>query len=689
MSYFNDPRRVVILDDDPTGTQTVSNVSVILNPSLKAYRQFFKQADRAVYVLTNSRAMPQAEAVALIAKIRQEVLQAAGEAGCEVAFLLRGDSTLRGHVFAEIDVFQQPQSVSFFVPAFPEGGRYTIGGIHYLEIQGVRIPVNKTEFAQDTTFGYHSEKLVDFVAEVGQGRTAVIVPLERLRAEGAAAVERALLDAPPGACVIPEAETRADLELAAQGLVQAEQLGRHVVARSASTFAAIRAGLHGTMLPKADRVERVLVVCGSHTEAGTRQLQQLAARTVEPIIIPTERVLSEGTGPIADELSESIVNSLLRHKLAILATERVRKSDHGDLATGAKVMDAIIALVRKVSPYCDGVISKGGLTSAQVATDGLQASSAWVRGQLEPGVSLWELGLPDGRTIPYAVIPGNVGHDNTIADVAERFGVSLAKQAVSEAPGLSAAKPHELLLEPVKKEPIVKEVTRRLMDYLLSGTLNPGDKIPAERQLSEALGIGRSTLREALKTLTVLGLLEVRQGDGTYLKRADSELLPQVIEWGLLLGERRTMDLIEARQKIEVIIASLAAERHTPAELQELGQTLQLMQEAGTNYSRFVAADIAFHMMLADMARNTALRDILKGIRALLKAWITSVLQSSGGTAFSYEEHAAIYAAIQKRDAQAASEAMEAHMLSASQRLYKAQAGAEEFNLPEEGKEER
>jgi uncharacterized protein YgbK (DUF1537 family) len=112
--------------------------------------------------------------------------------------------------------------------------------------------------------------------------------------------------------------------------------------------------------------------------------------------------------------------------LAVLATERVRSKEHGDLSTGAMVMEAVVAAVRQVAPRCDTVIAKGGITSAATAVDGMNAVTARVRGQLEPGVSLWDLRLEDGRTLPYAVIPGNVGHEGTIRDTAERLGVELA-----------------------------------------------------------------------------------------------------------------------------------------------------------------------------------------------------------------------------------------------------------------------
>jgi GntR family transcriptional repressor for pyruvate dehydrogenase complex len=235
-----------------------------------------------------------------------------------------------------------------------------------------------------------------------------------------------------------------------------------------------------------------------------------------------------------------------------------------------------------------------------------------------------------------------------------------------------SAKNADFKFEPIERKSIVTDITNRLLSYLLSGHLKPGDKLPAERQLAETIGVGRSSLREALKALMVLGLLEVRHGDGTYLKKADSELLPQVIEWGLLLGEKRTMDLIEARQIIEISVAALAAKRCEPEALEQLRLILQRM-EAATNsqdiHDDYINADIAFHLKLAEIAQNTILRDMLTSIRSLLHAWIKSVIESAGSAQFSYEEHLAVFQAIELGDASRAANAMEAHMNSASSRL--------------------
>jgi GntR family transcriptional repressor for pyruvate dehydrogenase complex len=224
---------------------------------------------------------------------------------------------------------------------------------------------------------------------------------------------------------------------------------------------------------------------------------------------------------------------------------------------------------------------------------------------------------------------------------------------------------------PIRREPLAAEVARRLVDYLLSGGVEPGARIPSERQLAEAFGVGRSAVREAIAALTLIGLIEVRHGDGTFLKRPDSPLLPQVVEWGLLLGEQRTNDLVEARQLIEVDIAGLAARRRSEEDLADLARILSRMEwesRDGAGSADFVDTDVEFHLRLAEAAGNTALRDVLTSIQALLRAWIGRVI-AEGHREISYAEHVPILEAVRARDERAAEEAMDAHMRSAARRL--------------------
>jgi uncharacterized protein YgbK (DUF1537 family) len=425
-----DRRRVVVFDDDPTGAQCAADVDILLRPDLAAFERFFATGDRAVYVLTNSRALDQPDAVELLARVRAEALQAAGAAGAPAAFVLRGDSTLRGHVFAEMEVFGLTDAVGLLVPAFPDGGRVTLHGVHYLVERGRRVPVAETEFARDPAFGYRSATLVEWVREVGGDRPVTLVDLDHLHAEGPAAVTAALLATPLGGVVVPDALTDADVELVAWGLLDAEARGRTVVVRAAASFAAARSGLTGRRLGQVlPAGSRVLVVCGSHTEASTRQLAALTRHTPPVVTLPTDAVLGGGAARVVEEATARAAADLDRHGVAVVATERSRRAEHGQLTTGAEVMDALVRVAAAVAPSCDAVVAKGGITSAEVAAQALGGDTARVRGQLAPGVPMWDVRRPDGSAMPYVVVPGNVGDDTTLLQVAERVGLATAGPA--------------------------------------------------------------------------------------------------------------------------------------------------------------------------------------------------------------------------------------------------------------------
>jgi GntR family transcriptional regulator, transcriptional repressor for pyruvate dehydrogenase complex len=227
-------------------------------------------------------------------------------------------------------------------------------------------------------------------------------------------------------------------------------------------------------------------------------------------------------------------------------------------------------------------------------------------------------------------------------------------------------------LEPLdlgRRETVSMEISRRLLAYLLAGDIKPGERIPSERRLAEALGVGRSVVREALKSLTLLGLIDVRQGDGTYLRGTESDLLPQSIEWGLMLGQKRTLDLVEARRHLEEVLAGLAATRRTDEDLAALHDLLQAMRDSSGDPDAFVAADIAFHLRVTQAAGNETLGSVISGIRSLLQVWISRVMHSAGSYAPSVAEHEAILASLEAGDVDGSRAAMHAHMDGAYRRL--------------------
>lgn len=218
-------------------------------------------------------------------------------------------------------------------------------------------------------------------------------------------------------------------------------------------------------------------------------------------------------------------------------------------------------------------------------------------------------------------------------------------------------------------EPVSNEIARAILDYILAGHVAAGGKLPSERQFSESFGIGRSTVREALKSLGLLGVVEFRHGGGTYVRGSDSVFLPRVIEWGLLLGDRDATDLVEARKFLEQATAHLAAERRSTEQLRGIKDALASMGRATTT-DEFVEADVAFHLAIADAAGNVALANMLKSIASLLRVWIHRVMAAAEGDFHpSYLEHVPIYEAIRDGDGDGAEAAMRTHMRQAGGRL--------------------
>ncbi|WP_020576538.1 four-carbon acid sugar kinase family protein [Actinopolymorpha alba] len=426
MSQANRDRVVVVLDDDPTGTQCVEGVRVLLDPQADPASALVDSD--ALYILTNTRAYEESSAVELLRTLRTSVEAAAAREGREVEFVLRGDSTLRGHVFAESDVFGAADGVLVFVPAFPAAGRTTVGGVHHVEVGGVRLVAADTEFAADPVFGYSARTMVEWVREVGD-RPAVVVPLDVVRRKPTQIAE-VIRSARPGTAVVPDVETDGDLALVSAALDRARRLGASVVLRCAAPLAARRAHHHAAALLPAP-IARVdggtLVVCGSHTSASSRQLAALATTLEVPVRSLSTAAALADSGRAGGQIGRVLTDDLRRHGVAILASERTRQPTHASLHHGAQVMRALCEAVTVVRDQVTAVIAKGGITSAEVAVRGLGAATARVRGPLLTGVPVWDLLAGADNTIAYAVVPGNVGDDQTLVDVARPFGLGPAR----------------------------------------------------------------------------------------------------------------------------------------------------------------------------------------------------------------------------------------------------------------------
>lgn len=232
-----------------------------------------------------------------------------------------------------------------------------------------------------------------------------------------------------------------------------------------------------------------------------------------------------------------------------------------------------------------------------------------------------------------------------------------------------AAEPGLVLGGSISTTSVVTEVTRRLLDHFTSGTVQPGQRLPPERQLAASFTVGRSAVREALAALEVLGVVEVRPGSGTYLRSSTSELLPQTLSWGMLLGAPQTRDLIGVRHGLEVQAARLAATAISDAQLDALAAHLEVMRANRSSFETFAAADMRFHQELAESAANPLLDQMLQSARSLLRVWVERAVSDAQQARTTCTEHAAVVTALRARDPGAAADAMDRHMVSAGERL--------------------
>lgn len=408
--------RIVVLDDDPTGTQSVSGVPIVLQADSRTLGEEAARTDGPLWILTNTRAMNVSDATAELARVAALVRS---RLGSDVDVVLRGDSTLRGHVLEEIDVLSGPDSVALFVPAFIEQGRVTLDSVHYLLDSGRRIPVAATEYAADATFGYTTSHLGDWVGQREPGRPSALIPVAELRAGGAAVVRDALLLSPPGTIVIPDAETLDDIHIISEGWLLARAGGRHVVLRCASTLAAVVAGSSPSPVALDPIAGPVLVVCGSHTTGARAQLARLDDRDdVRHVELPlSRRDYSDDHKGIAAEIDASLTSN----RVTVLSTPREVPNDWHDIDSGKRVMDMLVDVVAALSQPIGALITKGGITSARVPRDGLGASSAMVLGQSAPGIPVWQLRRHNGPDLTQIVVPGNVGGPAAINDSVDRL----------------------------------------------------------------------------------------------------------------------------------------------------------------------------------------------------------------------------------------------------------------------------
>ena len=438
--FVKSGRTLVVLDDDPTGTQTCYDVTVLMSWDVELISEELKKGPDILFILTNSRSLTEDEAVRRTVEIGRHLKTAVRESGREIVVISRSDSMLRGHFPAEVGAIatalDMKDFVTVLVPAFIEGGRYTIDDVHYIAEHGGLIPVSDTPFARDVVFGYKNADLKKWVEEKTHGRveaSAVIsVSLEEVRVGGPQVVCNKLKNCTAGSICIVNAASYRDLEVFAMGAMWAEKAGKEFLYRTSATFVPIRAGLLSgkTFTPK--KVELIsahgsLVVVGSHVPKTTSQLTWLLAHGLYKSLEVDVKAILNSIEPLTQ--SAAIVQQTDRWLASgndvVIHTSRTLEVGHdseSSLRINAVISDFLVRIIKGLSVRPKMILAKGGITSSDVATKGLSAEKAKILGAIIPGVPVWEMDQKSKFPgIHFVVFPGNVGNEAALVEVLDLF----------------------------------------------------------------------------------------------------------------------------------------------------------------------------------------------------------------------------------------------------------------------------
>ncbi len=227
-----------------------------------------------------------------------------------------------------------------------------------------------------------------------------------------------------------------------------------------------------------------------------------------------------------------------------------------------------------------------------------------------------------------------------------------------------------------KQQTVAEAISDEILNLLRQKELKAGDKLPPERELADMLGVSRPSLREALRALSIMKIVEVRQGDGTYVSALKPEDLVEHLEFVFMLDDSTTLQLFEARKIVEPGNASLAAQRITDEELLALRASLEKSERSAADPEAFLQADIELHEIITRAARNPLLERFMASIRTLGRASRHKTVRMSGVTEPTVQYHRQIVAALEARDPQAAGAAMLRH-LQHVEKMYREAAASE------------
>ena len=422
----------IVLDDDPTGTQTVRGVPVLTEWTQDVLTQEILSGTPLFYILTNTRSLAKNEAEVLNLEVLSRISQVTSMLNKRCTIISRSDSTLRGHYPMEanviIETLKPTKPVQFIIPAFFEGGRYTIDDVHYVREGEDMIPAHLTPFAKDKVFGFASSNLIEWVQEKHRGGALGNVhslSIEQIRTETTEGIIHDIQSFDTGDICVVNAVNYDDLFKSIYCIMKS---GVSPVFRTAaSAIVAFTQDIPAVIdqIPRHGNSHGGVVVLGSYVPKSTDQLYHVLENTeIEHIEIDVSSLLSGTTASpqeIANQVDELIDKG---HDVIIYTSRKLISTEVKDnnLNIGAQVSSYLTGIVSSLSIEPSFIIGKGGITSSDIATKSLRIQRALVLGQIIPGVPVWEQQAESKFPgIPYIVFPGNVGSEASLTEVIKKL----------------------------------------------------------------------------------------------------------------------------------------------------------------------------------------------------------------------------------------------------------------------------
>ncbi len=434
-------KKIIVLDDDPTGVQTVNDIYVYTGWDVDSIRAGFTDDKSMFFILTNSRGLTQEETRQLHKEIAENIASVSKETGKDFLIISRSDSTLRGHYPTETitlketlhDALGTVLDGEVIMPFFCEGGRYTIGNVHYVAEGDKLLPAADTEFAADKTFGYSYSNLGEWVEEKTQGqftkKSVICISLEELRSLDYKGIQKKLEAVRDFNKVAVNAVDYADVKVFVTALIRAME-SKNFIFRTAAGFPAVMGQVkEKDVLSREELVDKEnknggFIIVGSHVNKTTRQLESL--RTLDDIkfiefdchLVVDDAALREEVQRVISQAEENIEKG----STVAVYTRRERldvrsENKEDSLRLSIKISDAVTEIASSIKTRPNFIIAKGGITSSEVGTKALQVKKALVMGQILPGIPVWKTGAESKfPNMPYVIFPGNVGNDDALRD---------------------------------------------------------------------------------------------------------------------------------------------------------------------------------------------------------------------------------------------------------------------------------